>query len=299
MVQMRGEKLNLSLLSLLEHLLVAYPMAFVGQESNFLATTALVLLMKNSSPNLGLVVSKFFKIWFERNPTGHPFADEVNLAIEPLCKLADEQPRTFITATEEALRFTIERAASSGVTRLRYAFMMRRRGEQYSVAGKFFTAFHAALVRVAVDDATSVEHWLSLLPPAAHEIALHLHLSAVAANPKAFSHRLGHLMGEPRIFDAGWSEEPEEAFVSAYRAALPYLQPSERSLIEARILNDRSELDLATGLLAGERDSGRAEPTDARARALSLLSSSGRERFIVLRALGAACAFIRGKCLIG
>lgn len=286
MVLMRSEKLGQNLLALLKQLLIAFPFAFFGQENSFLATAALELLMKNGASNIDQVISEFFRKWFELHSTGHPFVEDVGLAIEPLCKLAENQPYGFVLATMDALRCTVERIVRPGRAPLNQTFMMRRRDEQYTVGGKFFAAFHTAFVVVAAKDATRVEEWLNVLPPFAHELTLHIHLSAIAANPAALAHRLVPLLNEPRIFDAGWSDAPQEAFVNAVRAAHPHLSTNERSLVEDTILNDRSELDFATSLLAKEQDCGLEETTYNRTRALSLLNWSGRERFIILKAMG-------------
>jgi hypothetical protein len=285
---LRGRTIEGTLLSLCKTLVQKHPHILFGKANRHRISSLIENLCLGDTDEVVTFVQKYFAAWFKAHPEGHPFSrgdDEFDM--EPLQKLATQNPRYFLSATTGALSTTIARIvktkASGGVD---WTFQNLRVGEQYSIDDKFLKTYREALKATAMDEPQNAERALSQLAPSAHTAMLHLHLEAIAANGAGLAHRLPDLLAEDELFRSGWGDAPYQSFADAARAAMPNLGANHRCAIENKVLQYRPELKFAQRILSDIKAYGEDKPYRSTALATSALNQSGHAEWCVWESIG-------------
>ncbi|MCA8287303.1 AAA family ATPase [Burkholderia vietnamiensis] len=283
-----GQPIGGQLLSLCEALVRAHPHALMEKTNHLRMTTLMEALARNGLDAVSPIADAYFSEWFKTHPEGQPFLrDESGLDLEPLEQLATQNPKAYLAATTRALVLTFERIVQAREQgKDDWTFSYRRVGEQYSVGDKFLTTYRETLKSLATHEPTIAEAFLSQLTSSMHAALLQLHLEAIAANGAALAHRLPPLLGERRLFRAGWSDTPYRSFADAARAALPHLPVESRSRIEAKVFAYRPELDFARNTLAEVLKNGEDGGYRSMATVLASLRESGHTEWCIWETLG-------------
>ena len=231
--------------------------------------------------------------YFARNPGSHPFGFTPNqsLSVRHLSKIAEKSPASFLDGMIPALLNSIRMSSGdSGADSIHVLYRARHDGG----AAALFSLYRHALCSLALGNPLDAECRLDELDPTLHEVLIHLHLEAIAANPAHLGHRLTPLLDLERLFLAGMEGVPWLSFAAAARSVIEDQQQSS-TLIEDTILRHFPELDHAVKLL---RQSGAERGTTRgpqRNSALKWLARSGHIQWCVLKSIGPDLLSARGK----
>lgn len=284
---MRNQKAATALVGLCRRLIASRPSnLFVG---NDLRRELLIARWTagESADDAALILKAYFNAWFEKHPGEQPFARDVfkEMDTHSLSELGKRSPLALLEGSIDALVRTFEQIGAKEASGERdYTFYFREMGTTGFGADRFIQMMRTALQKVARSDPATARSLLNRIDPGKHEVAIHLHLETMIANPEELADLLRPLLLLPQLLDAGWEGARWKSFADVAGAALPHLQDSDRRFVEDFILNQWPEIDFAAEVAA---DALTAEnQAKERRYAMYYLSRSGHRQFCILHTIG-------------
>jgi hypothetical protein len=152
-----------------------------------------------------------------------------------------------------------------------------------------------ALKEVA-HDADKASNYLQRIDVTSHPAALYLYLETIAANGEKLGFILLDILHESNIFETGPYGAEWLAFAQAAKAALPYLEETQKLAVEARILNYWDELEHAKKI-AHDLSNGQVEDYyfGNRQTAIRYLNGNGYKQWCILKTIGSEYLSKKGK----
>ncbi|WP_139307728.1 hypothetical protein [Methylobacterium sp. 275MFSha3.1] len=250
------------------------------------------------------VLQAHFDAWFHTHPGLHPFErlELRELDTYALGEIAKRAPFAFLEGTTRALDFSVDlvlknQEAGEWDTTFNHRTLS---GNRFG-ADEFIGFYRDALIEVAKSEPERAVHVLSSLDATKHEVFMHLHLEAIAANGLALGAELPALLRCGHLFEAGYDGADWLSFARAASAALEHLQPPEVLRIEETILSHFPEIEQASRFLRANRE-GDGVQIWKPITILHYLGRSGFEQFCVLKTIGdqrlsaAACRRLQMFC---
>ncbi|MGA1800565.1 hypothetical protein [Rhizobium sp. HT1-10] len=233
------------------------------------------------------ILKVYFNTWYDANPGDQPFARDVfkQRDIHSLAELGKKSPIALLEGTVEALTrsFAVINAKEEGGER-DYTFYFRQMGTAGFGADRLIQLMRAALQAVAATNPDTARVLLGRIDPRLHEVAIHLHLETISANPKQLADLLLPLVELPEVLEAGWEGAKWRSFADAAGAALPHLDAVSALDVECFLLRYWPEIDYAAQA-ASEVTQARASAGE-RSHAMHYLSVSGHRQFCILHTIG-------------
>jgi hypothetical protein len=249
-----------------------------------------ILKTKSNRAASARVLQACFETWFERNPVGHPF-DRTTISENNLYwigELAKADSALFLEVAVSAFNTTLTRVAAdpdSAGSRWNHPWATRYKGRPFGPE-RFLGLMRDALRTLARTDPVGVAKILDRLEPAAHDVALHLHLETISAGGEALADRLPPLLKYDYLFDAGWHTAEWNSFADAARSALRHLDMGARRLVEERILSHWPEHIQAIENARRDDTAATVIPARSREYIIHKLNSAGTEQWAVLATIG-------------
>ena len=254
----------------------------------------------NVSPeNTARVLKVIIESWFNVNSEGVPFSREENFIIRKhsLDTLFKKSPEAFLNGATDGLIKSIDRVVNGSVEDFsKYEFNRRTYSGSTHGFDHFIGLYRSALKQVAKENPKIAANYLDQLDAEMHECLMHIHLEVIQENPQEFGNRLSQLIQFDSVYDAGWNGAKWYSFAHTCKKVIPYLDSTEKKMIELSILNYNPEIDFAQQSLKTISELGEEKSyTKKRNIVPRLLNSSGYRQWCILETIGEELLSVRAK----
>jgi hypothetical protein len=243
--------------------------------------------IREDRPGAADILSAYFDAWFEAHPNQHPFNTGFHsLDAHSLGEMAKRMPEAFVEGSISAFLRSIEVIVlKEAQGEHDYAFTHRVFSGHHFGADAFLNIFREAIREVARRSPHRARCILQRMDPKKHEAFTHIWLETIRANGNSLCDLLNQVVESPHIFDAGWDGAGWKSFADATRETIAYLNNSDATRLESKILAYRPELNTAARLTQRLKN----EEIDRwvnRGTILAILNRAGHEQWCILETIG-------------
>lgn len=240
----------------------------------------------HKSKSLGArVLGLWLRKWMAVFPDQHPFdSNRSRNASYWIQEIVKDQAEALLEATILPLVEALDREqAALAAETLPYPTI---RPPHYQHDQEFLRSIIAAMEAVAGEHPAKAEAFLQALGSQT-DVALFIHLRAIASNGAGLGHLLPPLLGHERVLKIGEGDGDWQPFAKAAAAAMPHLASIDRAKIEVAVLAYRPEYDWACEYARRAKADELVWPAkNAAGYLLYQLKLSGRDERAILATIG-------------
>lgn len=244
--------------------------------------------VKDAPTEAARIFGAQLRCWSRHYPEDYPLERRLagsGSATRWISDLAQAAPLAFLEQILPFMRLAMERSVKDSEFPAEDSIWYWRRSDRAEVRlVTLLDVVRGTLRKAARLSPEATMRLLRALQPRTFITSLHLLLETIPANPEALHGLLMEQFDNPGLFEAGWYGADGHSAGSAFAAAMPWLNETERQQAEAAIFAIRPEIDLAKSVLDRHDAAagGPCVPAKTRDLAIYRLNKSGKREWSVL-----------------